>query len=837
MKFKILMLVSLFWTTIGAQTRPKNKVGELSVRWELLQNNYQKSNQFLAELTLRNNSRSATFPSNGWEMYFSYPREVLKVISGDVKFAMEQGDYGKMFPTESFKGILPGGEVKIRFVARGFTQNKTDVPSGLYFIINGKPIIVKNFTAKPILNSGVRNLMAEELFEKYERTKDLAPNDFGGILPTPLSATAKAGEFTISEGLTISADDAFLNEATLLVEDLKTIFGKSIPVVKTTAQNQITIQRIAGLGAEAYELDIDSTRVLIRSSDAAGAFYATKSLMSLFPPKVWLGKSKAFNIKASTIKDQPRFGYRSFLMDVARNFQSKAQVKKIIDLMSIYKLNTLHFHLNDDEGWRLEIPALPELTEVGAKRAHNFTNANLPPSYGSGPSLNNRAGTGYYSKADFIEILKYASQRHIQIIPEIETPGHARAAIKSTLYRYEKYMKQGNRKAAEEFLLVELGDKSVHKSVQGFKDNIMNVALPSTYHFIETIVDELLDMYGQANAKLSTIHIGGDEVPNGSWQKSKAVQQLITNKTIENTDDLWYYYLKKVSKMLKAKNLQLAGWEEISLRKTKLDGKSKHIVNASFVDNDFNVYVWNTAWGRGNEDLAYKIANAGYKTVLAPVTNFYFDLAYNRNNDETGLYWGGYVDTDKPFYFVPFDHYQTAKEDYQGKPVDKSSLLNKERLTDFGKSNILGLQCLLWSEKVTDANQLEYMLFPKLLGFAERAWAASPAWAEEKNNAKSEEMYHHAWSVFANQLGKKELPKLAYYFNGINYRIPPVGLRILNGLIHANVQFPGLKIRYTTDGCEPNAKSRLYHEPIRYTQGMKFKAFNETGRFSATTIK
>jgi hexosaminidase len=768
-------------------------------------------------------------------VFFSYPREVLEVISGDVKFAMIQGDYGKMYPNESFKSILPGGEVKIRFVARGFTQNKTDVPSGLYFIINGKPIIVKKFTAKPILNSGVKNLTAEELFEKYERTTDLSPNDFGRILPTPVSTIAKAGEFTINEGLTISADDAFLNEARLLGEDLKTIFGRSIAIVQQTDGNQIILQKIAGLPAEAYELDISSQKILIKASDAAGAFYATKSLVNLFPPKVWLGRSEPFNINALTVKDQPRFGYRSFLMDVARNFQSKDQVKKVIDLMSIYKLNTLHFHLNDDEGWRLEIPALPELIEVGAKRAHNFTNANLQPSYGSGPSLDNSAGTGYYSKADFIEILKYAAQRHIQIIPEIETPGHARAAIKSMLYRYEKYTKQGNRKAAEEFLLVELDDRSVHKSVQGFTDNIMNVALPSTYHFIETVVDELLDMYGQANVKLNTIHIGGDEVPNGTWQKSKAAQQLIADKTIENIDDLWYYYLNNVSKMLAAKNLQIAGWEEISLRKTKLNGKSKHIVNAGFVNSNFKVYVWNTAWGRGNEDLAYKIANAGYKTVLAPVTNFYFDLAYNRNNDETGLYWGGYVDTDKPYYFVPFDHYQTAKEDYRGKPVDKRSLLSKERLTDFGKSNILGLQCLLWSEKVTDADQMEYMLFPKLLGFAERAWGASPAWAEEKDTTKSEQMYNDAWSVFANQLGKKELPKLAYYLTGVNYRIPPVGLRTQNGLIHANVQFPGLQIRYTTDGTEPNMNSKLYTAPIAYQKGAKFKAFNETGRYSSTT--
>jgi hexosaminidase len=839
MRLPILLLLSLFSFGVAkSQIKSKNELDHIKISWELLQNNYEKNNQFLAELTIQNTSKTSAFPAKGWELYFNYPREIVKVLSGDVKFDFLQGDYSKMFPTGTFKGILPGNEIKIRFVAKGFTQNKTDALSGLYFIIANKAIAVNNFTVKPILKSGVENLTAEELYKKYENAKDLPAEKFEGIFPTPVSTITKSGEIIISGDLKIYSDKEFANEAKLLSDDFKTIFGKAILTEKSeTTKNSIVLKKVDGLALEEYELDISNSQITIKASHAAGAFYGTKSLTSLFPPTAWKGKSKPFAIKALTVKDKPRFVYRSFMMDVARNFQSKEQVKKIIDIMSVYKLNTLHFHINDDEGWRLEIPSLPELTQVGSTRGHTFTNENLQPSYGSGPSANNNPGSGHYTVADFIEILKYAAERHIQVIPEIETPGHARAAIKSMLYRYEKYMKQGNKQAAEEFLLVELGDQSQHRSVQGFRDNIMNVAMPSTYRFIEKVVDEIIDMYKKADARLTTIHIGGDEVPNGSWQKSKVVHQLIEDKVIHDVDDLWYYYLDKVSKMLKSKNLQIAGWEEIALRKTKLDGKSKYLVNSDFVKHDFRVYVWNTAWGRGSEDLAYKLANAGYKTVLAPVTNFYFDLAYNKDNDETGLYWGGYVDTDKPFYYVPFDAYKTAKENYLGTPVNKDLFIGKERLTDFGKSNIVGIQCLLWSEKVTTAAQLEYMLFPKLLGFAERAWAVSPAWAEEKNTTKSEQLYNEAWSVFANVLGKKELPKLLYYKDGVNYRIPPVGIIKKDGKLNAITQFPGLQIRYTTDGTEPGAKSKLYLEPISYQKGLKFKAFSGERSSKTTAIE
>lgn len=842
---KIFILV-LFITTITnltiAQTKNTSELSNVSITWELLENKPPKARQSskdylcLVQLTIQNNSKTETLPASGWELYFNHPREVSEVISGDVTFQYLGGDYSKMQPAQNFRPLLPGQQIKIQYITKRHLFNKSDAPSGFYFVSDNKTAVVKNYTAKPILNSGLRDLTPAELYARYSEAEHLPADKVGGVFPTPVSAAYKEGEITLTGNFKIIADDFFANEAKLLSEDFETVFGKKAIVQKTyDAHNTIVFKQVQGLTQEGYELEITRSGIEIKATSLAGAFYAVKSLTNLFPLTAWEGRSKPFVLKAQSIKDSPRFPYRAFLLDVARNFHSKAQVKKVIDLMANYKLNTLHFHLNDDEGWRLEIPSLPELTEVGSKRAHIFTNANLMPSYGSGPTIDNTSGTGHYTRADFIELLKYAKARHIEVIPEIETPGHARAAIKAMLYRYQKYMSLGNKRAAEEYLLTDLEDKSIYKSVQGFNDNIMNVALPSTYRFLEKVVDEITDAYKEAGARLTTVHIGGDEVPSGAWQKSKAVNQLIADKTISNTDDLWYYYLGKVHKLLEKRNLQLAGWEEIALRKTQLDGKSKYIVNSNFVNNNFRVYVWNTAWGKGSEDLAYQLANAGYKTVLAPVTNFYFDLAYSKDHDEPGLYWGGYVDTDKPFYFVPFDYYKTAKEDYLGNPVKKELLAHKERLTDFGKSNIVGIQCLLWSEKVTSATQLEYMLFPKLLGFAERAWSKSPDWAEEKNEVKSEQQYREAWSVFANIMGKRELPKLDEYKGGVNYRIPPAGVLVKENKVFANTQFPGLQVRYTTDGKEPTFNSKLYENPIPFQKGLKFKTFNAKGRSSEIT--
>ena len=181
------------------------------------------------------------------------------------------------------------------------------------------------------------------------------------------------------------------------------------------------------------------------------------------------------------------------MLDVARNFQPKSEIFKVLDVMALYKLNVFHMHLTDDEGWRLEIPSIPELTEVGSKRGHTLDSKHfLPASHGSGGEVDNKTGTGFYSRADFIEILKYANKLHITVEPEIEAPGHARAAVKSMNARYDRLTTEGKKAEAEKYLLSDPGDKSVYSTAQYWTDNVIDVALPSTYNFVETIISELV---------------------------------------------------------------------------------------------------------------------------------------------------------------------------------------------------------------------------------------------------------------------------------------------------------------------------------------------------------
>ena len=480
---------------------------------------------------------------------------------------------------------------------------------------------------------------------------------------------------------------------------------------------------------------------------------------------------------------------------------------------------------------------MPELTEVGARRGHTVNDeAFLHPSFGSGPDLASH-GTGFYTKDDFIDILKYAKDRHIAVIPEIETPGHARAAVAAMTARYNRLMKEGRKGDAEKYLLYHPQDTSKYRSVQRWYRNVIDVALPSTYTFLEKVTDEIRDMYKEADATLATIHFGGDEVPRGVWAGSPAVHALMKeNGRVKTMDDLWYYFYGNINSMLKKKGLYLYGWEEIGMRNTRLDGRPHILPNPDFAGENIQVDVWNNVIGWGAEDLPYRLANAGYKVILSPVSNMYFDLAYQKAFDEPGYYWGGYLDIDKPFYFIPFDYYKNSTEDINGNTVTSQYFKGKERLTDYGKENIPGIQGLLWSETLKSPQQMEYMLLPKLLALAERAWVQNPAWATEKDSVKAALLYTKNWSQFLNVVGKREMPRLDYYAGGFHYRVPSVGASTINGNVVANIQFPGLAIRYTTDGKEPTVNSNLYTTPIPRKGPVHFKAFNSNGRGGKSVI-
>lgn len=817
----------------------------LKTSWEVVENNYEGKANFLSSFTFINTGNKP-FPAKGWELYFNFVRMVRPgILPGNVKVEHINGDLYRFSPAENFAGIAPGDSLKLGIVGDAWAVNFTDAPAGLYLVWDdqkerGLPLtdysIRPSTTAKQLMRyPGDKTAVVTptDIFKQNAAVKDIPASQLPLVFPTPVSYTAAGGTFLLDAPPVVTADAGLEATAKFLENEMVTLLGK-----RTAGKKTIALHLDTKLAANAYTLEVTPQGVTITGGSDEGAFYGIQSLKSLMPPAAWSGVQKTISIPTVKVSDHPRFNYRAFMIDVSRNYHNKRDLLRIIDLLALYKLNVLHFHFSDDEGWRVEIPSLPELTTVGAKRGHSTDPRKmLPPSYGSGPDTTNAAGSGYLTRNDFIELLRYATERHIRVLPEIETPGHARAAVKAMEARYYRLKEQGKEKEAEEYLLTDLQDKSQYRSVQNWNDNVMNVALPSTYRFLDKVVEELQAMYKEAGAPLPSVHMGGDEVPGGVFEQSPACLALMQkDSTVKDVNDLWYYYYRKVNALLKARGMEVAGWEEAGMRKTTLNGEAQSIPNPDFVNDNFQLNVWNNVLGGGQEDLSYRLANAGYKVILSGVSNFYFDMAAMKSFDEPGFYWGGFVDVDKPFYFIPFDYYKNSKVDGRGNPVTPAMFLGKDRLTGFGQSNIRGLQGLLWSETVTSSDRMEYMMLPKLLGLAERAWAQDPAWATEKDTAKADALYAQAWSVFSNVLGKREMPRLDHFNGGYNWRIPTAGTSVEDGVLTANVQLPGLVIRYTTNGDEPTAKSPVYTGPVKAAgKVVKLRVFNTRGRSSRTT--
>ena len=834
MKIFITMFLSVLTYSGFAQKPAGFDARNLKVTWELVDNNYKNTGKSLSRLILANSGNTAL--SSSWVIYFNAgdPRN-LNQKNPDLKIEMVNGDFFKLYPNKAFKGIAAHQSAVLEVISRPL-KNITDYPKGFYIAFNANPakgILLAQENKTQINNAVKEKVIAQQIFNKNTEIKDIATDQLPPVFPTPLSYKKTAGSFTVNKEVKIITDPLFNKEADYLTNELNKVLGVKLLIATSGAKQVIVLKKLLLPTAEAYELKITPDQIFISAAGNAGIFYGIQSLKTLLPADSWTAVKQTIELPGIEISDAPRFGHRAFMMDIARNYQPKKQVLKVLDLLSLYKMNVLHLHFNDDEGWRIEIPGLPELTDLGSKRGHTLSEKDhLIPAYGSGPAANISSGSGYLTKADFVEILKYATLRHITVIPEFETPGHARAAIKSMDARYARLMKAGKKKEAEQYLLRDINDKSTYRSVQGWNDNVINPALPSVYNFITKITDEMVVMYKEADAPLNTIHFGGDEVPAGVWEKSPAVTALLKNdSSVGSVDEVWHYYFEKVNNILKARQLYLSGWEEIGLKKEKVNGVKKMVLDQRPVKENYHTDVWNNL--APNEDLAYKLANAGYKVVLTNVTNLYMDLAYNKSDQESGQYWGGYVDIDKLYDFIPLDYYKNQKEDESGELLTPGYFSNKVRLTENGKKNIIGIQAPLWSEIITNSDQFEYLLLPKIFGIAERSWASDPAWATEQDSEKSQILHKELWSEFLNIIGKRELPRLNAYAGGFNYRIPTAGINEKNGEITANVQLPGFIIRYTTDGTEPTKTSPVYNSGLT-NNNLSIRVFNTAGRGGQT---
>ncbi len=804
----------------------------IAVSWTLIDDALDGDDKRTSFFEITNLSDTIIHP--GWELYFSqFPTSFY--LPGEATNSYEigevSGDLYKISTLDSFPVIAPGASVRIKYQWPITFIKKTHGPQGLFFSLpDGQVKDVTNYEIRPIpptmafaTNSGQEplHISAEKRYAQYSNIESMPTEKLSPILPTPVEINRQDGFFTLAAGVEILHDRGLEREADHLASFIDEILSGPLSAEKPGA---IMLQ-LDGTGVpERYRLHIGDTGITITAGAPPGIFYGIQSLKLLVPAAIYGNPQRSVDLPKVSILDFPRFSYRGQHLDVARNFQSVEQVKKILDLMALYKLNKFHFHLTDDEGWRLEIPGIPELTEVGARRGFDVRGQMLPPAYGSGGNKEN-SGNGFYSKEEFVDILKYASDLHIEVIPEINGPGHARAAIKAMEFRADR---TGN----EDLLLHDPDDQSTYTSAQNYRDNVICVCRESTYSFLEKVIDELVLMYEEADAPLSIVHSGGDEVPIGAWAGSPICKRLMEDEIdIHSVHDLHPYFVERYLALLNKYDLKIGGWEEITLRHTE-DG---NIPNSDFIGKPVVSYAWNAIVGSGGEDMAYQLANAGYNVVLCNASNLYFDLSYNYEPEEPGLFWAGYVDTKNAFELTPSNIFLSIFEDEEGNPLD-GFRLSRERqlLSKNAEKNILGIQGQLWSETVKNGDMAEYSLLPKLLGLAERAWARNPPWVKMSNRDDVKESIDKEWSAFANRLGKFELPRIDSYKGGYFYRISPPGIQIKGSTLYINGEYPGLEIRYTLDGSDPNPFSALYSEPVAVTPGKQIKArtFTTSGRAS-----
>ncbi len=836
-------------------------INNLSINWKLIKNGVDDSgaNRQTAEFTLKNDGKTAL--TDNWAIYFNQISGPIpgKSTSGNAEMVHVNGDFYGLIPAANFN--LPAGEaITIEYQGANWATKNSDAPSGIYGVFkdsNGKelaPQPIKNYTISPFVKSEQLNRSANDKFpiptneyrynENAKLTK-LAKAELLPIIPSPVKVTRGKGMVEVNNDFTIIYFGEIKEEADFLATQLEELGLKLKTYDGGTRSGQSIILStvstpISGKTKEAYRLKVEPQdgTIAIEGTDAAGIFYGIQSLLSLIPNEVYKQKNSAISFEELAIEDAPRFEYRGLMLDVSRNFHSKKLVKKLLNLMANYKLNKFHFHLTDDEGWRLEIPDLPELTEIGAKRGHTLDETDkLQPAYGSGPNANSAAGSGYYTVADYIDILKYANERHIEVIPEIDFPGHARSAIIPMRVRHDRLMAAGKETEAKKYLLNDANDASEYRTAQNYNDNVINVCMESTYTFIEKVVDEVVKMHKTAGIPLKTLHTGGDEVPSGAWQKSPLCADLVANSEGLEGDvaSITNYFTGRYGEILNERNLVVAGWEEIGLLLAGHGAPRR--VNPAFVGQNFMPYVWNSIFGWGGEDIAYQLANLGYKVVLCNASNLYFDLSYDKDPENAGLYWAGYVNTRTAYDFVPFDLFKTAQMGRYGEKLDPTELAKGQtKLNPKAQENVMGIQGQLWSETLINPDRLELSTFPKLMGLAERAWAQQPTWATDANTTKRFTSLEKDWNQFTNTIGQKEMTRMDYLSGGVGYYIPPAGAKIEGGKLYANTAFPGLSIRYTLDGSEPTATSLEYTAPVEVKGDVRIKVFSGGGNSSRSTL-
>lgn len=495
----------------------------------------------------------------------------------------------------------------------------------------------------------------------------LDPKEYGiDVVPYPNEVSLKAGSYKVA-GAVFHYDgnmDALSVQAvTDFADRLSKVTGKQSLVSEGHSRTGINFVVDPALAPEEYSLVVNRKAVIIKASALNGFIYAIQTVKQMLPEEIFsdsLDQDEDWKLKCVVIKDAPRFAYRGMHLDVSRHFWSVDEVKRYLDVMQVHKLNRFHWHLTDDQGWRIEIKKYPRLTEKGAVRKETLVGHLQPKDnvfdgtpYGEGL---------FYTQDQIREVVAYAAARGITVIPEIDLPGHMVAALAC---------------------YPELGCTSGPYEVWpmwGVADDVLCPGNEKTFEFIENVLSEVADLFPS-----EYIHIGGDECPKVRWEKCPKCQARIKALGLEADERhsaeyfLQSYVTERVEAFLATRGKRIIGWDEI------LEGK---------LAQDATVMSWRGISG------GLEAARLGHDAIMTPNSYLYFDYYQSENQDAEPLAIGGYLPVSKVYSYEPFEEGMTEEE----------------------KSHIIGVQANLWTEYITTESQLEYMLLPRLAALSEVQW-------------------------------------------------------------------------------------------------------------------
>lgn len=801
MKRLILLIMATLAMTMAWAQSP------LSVKWTMGQNGAEKG--WYSSTFVIKNVTDAPLPAT-WQLYFSqFSRAVKLPDDAPVDVKEVSTTYYQVTPNARYQALQPGDSLVLPLLMRGTLVNVCYVPMGGHVVLQGDtqhplPVHIEvgelrdkgQWINRP--NDYPDGNWLYDLNRQVNQPVGGVPRGCYDIFPSPKSVKLTGGQSAFSNGVKLVGATTG-NAAKRLTTGLH---ERGICTSGMAPISLIVDANINKDNAEAYVLTVTGGTITIRGSSEQGLLLGATTLLAAMDHS-----SHPMLLDNALVTDAPDLHYRGFMLDISRNFQKYDDIMRFLDLMAYYKLNRLQLHFADDEAWRIEIPGLPELTQVGARRGCTLDEKHYLAQIFDGngnPNDLSQSANGYLTRAQMVNLLKHATELGIEVIPEIESPGHARSEIVAMKARRDRYAATEPERATE-FQLWDDDDKPNFNSAQSYHDNVLCVAQEGVYRFMAKVVDELADMWADAGTKLNQVHIGGDEVAKGAWDASPLVQKLMKDKKLKDQHAVHEYFMHRMYDLLWAeRGIRVAGYQEIGMGHTAKWEKA-HQPGYGYVN----------AWSTQGQSMSvpYELANKGYQVVLSNVTNFYFDMAYSWHQYDKGLHWGGTVDEYATWYAQPFNIYHTARVGYDGLPLDFAQVeAGKPALKN--KQNIIGVQGQLYAETLRSFPQLQYYVLPKLFGLSERGWNATPEFRDDEPGS-----FERARAAFNGKVGLKELPVINA--KGLNFRLGMPGLKVEGGRLLANTQYPGEVVRYTLDGSEPTPQSPVWAGAVPVPAGTK----------------